>query len=66
MFGCLDISSLLTPCPAHRPSYAQVLMYNIQRIIQESDRLKREVFEKSARIEQQNEKIAQLLDRNQK
>jgi hypothetical protein len=44
----------------------QVLMYNVQRIIQESERLKREVFEKSARIEQQNEKIAQLLDRNQK
>jgi FK506-binding protein 15 len=45
---------------------SQVLMYNIQRIIQESERLKKDVFEKSARIEQQNEKIAELLDRNQK
>ena len=41
-------------------------MYNIQRIIQENERIKREVFEKSARIEQQNEKIQQLLERNQK
>lgn len=41
-------------------------MYNIQRIIQESERLKKDVFEKSARIEQQNEKIAELLERNQK
>jgi hypothetical protein len=43
-----------------------VLMYNVQRIIQENERLKKEVYEKSARIEQQNEKINDLLSRNQK
>ena len=32
----------------------------------ENERLKKDVFEKSARIEQQNEKIADLLERNQK
>lgn len=45
---------------------AMVLMHNIQRIIQDSERLKKEVFEKSARIEQQNDKIQDLLTRNQK
>ena len=33
---------------------------------QDNDRLKKELFEKSTRIEAQNEKIADLLQRNQK
>ncbi|XP_078685814.1 FK506-binding protein 15-like isoform X2 [Branchiostoma floridae x Branchiostoma belcheri] len=45
---------------------ASVLMQNIQRILQENERLKKEVFEKSSRVESQNEKIAELLQRNQK
>ena len=45
---------------------AGVLLHNIQRIIQESEHLKRDVFEKSARIETQNLKIAELLERNQR
>nr|XP_006817309.1 PREDICTED: FK506-binding protein 15-like [Saccoglossus kowalevskii] len=42
-----------------------ILMQNIQRIVQENERLKREMFEKSSRIEVQNEKISELLQRNQ-
>lgn len=45
---------------------AAVLLHNIQRIMQESEHLRKEVFEKSARIEGQNQKIAELLDRNQR
>ena len=45
---------------------ASVLLHNIQRIIQENEHLKRDVFEKSARIETQNLKIAELLERNQR
>eukprot|EP00035_Acanthoeca_spectabilis_P035394 m.34358 g.34358 ORF g.34358 m.34358 type:complete len:1191 (+) comp7311_c0_seq1:52-3624(+) len=45
---------------------AAVLMHNIQRVIQEGERMKKEIFEKSARIEQQNEKISDLLERNRK
>ena len=45
---------------------AAVLMSNVQRIIMENERLKKDVFDKSARIETQNEKIADLLQRNQK
>ena len=33
--------------------------------LQENERMKREIFEKSAKIEAQNEKIAELLQRNQ-
>ncbi len=33
---------------------------------QESEHLKKDVFEKSARIETQNMKIAELLERNQR
>jgi hypothetical protein len=32
------------------------------RVITDNERLKRDVFEKSARIEQQNEKIQDLLE----
>lgn len=41
-------------------------MHNIQRVIQEGERMKKEIFEKSSRIEQQNEKISDLLERNRK
>ncbi|XP_013394043.1 FK506-binding protein 15-like [Lingula anatina] len=52
--------------PGNLPNMeAGVLLQNIQRIIQENERLKKEIFEKSARIESQNEKIADLLQRNQ-
>ncbi|XP_030062404.1 FK506-binding protein 15 isoform X2 [Microcaecilia unicolor] len=43
-----------------------MIMNNIQRIIQENERLKQEVFEKSSRIEEQNEKISALIQRNQR
>ncbi|XP_052221939.1 FK506-binding protein 15-like isoform X2 [Dreissena polymorpha] len=42
-----------------------VLLHNITRIVQENERLKQDVFEKSAKIESQNEKISELLQRNQ-
>ena len=45
---------------------AVVLLHNFQRVIQDSEHLKKEVFEKSARIETQNLKIAELLERNQR
>ena len=45
---------------------AAVLLHNFQRLIQESEHLKKDVFEKSARIETQNLKIAELLERNQR
>ena len=45
---------------------ATILLHNFQRIIQENEHLKKEVFEKSARIETQNLKIAELLERNQR
>ena len=34
-------------------------------VSQENERMKRELFEKSAKLEAQNEKIAELLQRNQ-
>lgn len=34
--------------------------------LQENERLKQEIFEKSNRIEEQNEKISELIDRNQR
>ena len=43
-----------------------VLLQNLTRIVQENDRLKKDVYEKSAKIESQNEKIATLLQQNQK
>ncbi|XP_060697262.1 FK506-binding protein 15 isoform X1 [Hemiscyllium ocellatum] len=43
-----------------------MIMHNIQRIIQENERLKQEVFEKSSRIEEQNGKISDLIQRNQR
>ncbi|KAL4218675.1 FK506-binding protein 15 [Mactra antiquata] len=42
-----------------------VLLHNITRIVQENERLKKDVFDKSGKIETQNEKISELLQRNQ-
>lgn len=35
-------------------------------MLQENERLKQEVFEKSSRVEEQNEKISELIERNQR
>ncbi|XP_019822301.2 FK506-binding protein 15 isoform X3 [Bos indicus] len=43
-----------------------MIMSNIQRIIQENERLKQEILEKSSRIEEQNDKISELIERNQR
>uniref|UniRef100_A0A671KBX7 peptidylprolyl isomerase n=1 Tax=Sinocyclocheilus anshuiensis TaxID=1608454 RepID=A0A671KBX7_9TELE len=43
-----------------------MIMHNIQRIIQENECLKKEVFEKSSRIEEQNRKISELINQNQR
>uniref|UniRef100_A0A671TBV5 peptidylprolyl isomerase n=1 Tax=Sinocyclocheilus anshuiensis TaxID=1608454 RepID=A0A671TBV5_9TELE len=43
-----------------------MIMHNIQRIIQENECLKKEVFEKSSRIEEQNCKIGELINQNQR
>ncbi|XP_054630445.1 FK506-binding protein 15 [Dunckerocampus dactyliophorus] len=43
-----------------------MVMQNIQRIIQENECLKKEVFEKSSRIEEQNRKISELLNQSQR
>ncbi|XP_068559313.1 FK506-binding protein 15 isoform X2 [Cebidichthys violaceus] len=43
-----------------------MIMHNIQRIIQENECLKKEVFEKSSRIEEQNHKIGELINQNQR
>ncbi|XP_077778481.1 FK506-binding protein 15-like isoform X4 [Podarcis muralis] len=43
-----------------------MIMSNIQRILQENERLKQEIVEKSGRIEEQNKKIGELIDRNQR
>ncbi|XP_073496663.1 FK506-binding protein 15 isoform X2 [Phyllobates terribilis] len=43
-----------------------MIMNNIQRIIQENECLKQEVLDKSSRIEEQNVKIGELINRNQR
>ncbi|XP_041368695.1 FK506-binding protein 15-like isoform X3 [Gigantopelta aegis] len=43
-----------------------VLLQNITRIVQENETLKKDVFEKSGKIEAQNDKIAELLQKNQR
>ncbi|KAM6169435.1 FK506-binding protein 15 [Rhynchocyon petersi] len=43
-----------------------MIMSNIQRIIQENERLKQELLEKGSRIEEQNDKISELIERNQR
>ncbi|CAF2503528.1 unnamed protein product [Rotaria sp. Silwood2] len=43
-----------------------ILLTNIQRIIKENDNMKKDLFDRSAKIEELNLKISELLDRNQK
>ncbi|XP_069022255.1 FK506-binding protein 15 isoform X2 [Embiotoca jacksoni] len=43
-----------------------MIMHNIQRIVQENECLKKEVFEKSSRVEEQNRKIGDLINQNQR
>uniref|UniRef100_A0A8D3CUY5 peptidylprolyl isomerase n=1 Tax=Scophthalmus maximus TaxID=52904 RepID=A0A8D3CUY5_SCOMX len=43
-----------------------MIMHNIQRIVQENECLKKEVFEKSSRVEEQNRKIGELINQNQR
>lgn len=43
-----------------------MIMHNIQRIVQENECLKKEVYEKSSRIEEQNRKIGELINQNQR
>ncbi|XP_042344077.1 FK506-binding protein 15 [Plectropomus leopardus] len=43
-----------------------MIIHNIQRIVQENECLKKEVFEKSSRIEEQNRKIGELINQNQR
>ncbi|KAJ7994014.1 hypothetical protein DPEC_G00261560 [Dallia pectoralis] len=43
-----------------------MVMHNIQRIIQENESLKKDVYEKSARVEEQNRKIGELISQNQR
>ncbi|XP_044937661.1 FK506-binding protein 15 isoform X1 [Mustela putorius furo] len=58
-------SSLLPPSMALTME-TSMIMSNIQRIIQENERLKQELLEKSSRIEEQNDKISELIERNQR
>ncbi|OWF43709.1 FK506-binding protein 15-like [Mizuhopecten yessoensis] len=44
---------------------ASVLMHNVQRIVQENERLRKEGYEMNSRIEAQNNKISELLQSNQ-
>ncbi|KAF6736336.1 FK506-binding protein 15 [Oryzias melastigma] len=43
-----------------------MIVNNIQRIVQENECLKKEVFEKNCRIEEQNNKISDLINQNQR
>ncbi|XP_038123673.1 FK506-binding protein 15 isoform X3 [Cyprinodon tularosa] len=43
-----------------------MIVHNINRIVQENEALKKELFEKSSRIEEQNRKIGDLINQNQK
>ncbi|XP_036363699.1 FK506-binding protein 15 isoform X2 [Octopus sinensis] len=56
-------NSFLNPAPSLETS---VLMQNIQRIVQENERLKKEAMEKASKVESQNLKISELLQQNQK
>ena len=51
--------------PSNQAMEATVLMSNISRIVQENERLKDEVYDKNTRIEKQNNKISELLQKNQ-
>ncbi|CAF1530562.1 unnamed protein product [Adineta ricciae] len=43
-----------------------ILLANIQRIVKENETMKKDLFDRSAKVEEQNLKISELLDRNQK
>lgn len=43
-----------------------MIVQSIQRIVQENECLKKEVFDKSSRIEEQNHKIGELINQNQR
>uniref|UniRef100_A0A7N5JVU3 FKBP prolyl isomerase family member 15 n=1 Tax=Ailuropoda melanoleuca TaxID=9646 RepID=A0A7N5JVU3_AILME len=58
-------NSLLPPSMALTME-TSMIMSNIQRIIQENERLKQDILEKSSRIEEQNDKISELIERNQR
>lgn len=45
---------------------ASLLLSNIQRIIKENEAVKKDLFDRSAKVEELNTKITQLLDRNQR
>nr|KAI8730079.1 FK506-binding protein 15-like [Biomphalaria glabrata] len=45
---------------------ASVLMQNITRIVQENERLKKDLYDQSNKVQEQNEKIAKLLEQNQR
>jgi len=45
---------------------ASLLLSNIQRIINENEAVKKDLFDRSAKVEELNTKITQLLDRNQR
>ncbi|XP_077379170.1 FK506-binding protein 15 isoform X2 [Festucalex cinctus] len=45
---------------------SSMIMQNIQRIIQENECLKKEIFEKGSRIEEQNRKISELFNQSQR
>ncbi|XP_059152791.1 FK506-binding protein 15-like [Physella acuta] len=45
---------------------ANVLMQNITRIVQENERLKKDLYDQSHKVQEQNERIANLLEKNQK
>ncbi|KAL2100071.1 hypothetical protein ACEWY4_004465 [Coilia grayii] len=48
------------------PMDTAVIMHSIQRIIQENSTLRQELHEKNTRIEEQNCKIGELLEQNQR
>ncbi|CAF3639544.1 unnamed protein product [Adineta steineri] len=43
-----------------------IVLGNIQRIVKENDTMKKDLFDRSAKVEELNLKISELLDRNQK
>uniref|UniRef100_A0A3Q2YHN7 peptidylprolyl isomerase n=1 Tax=Hippocampus comes TaxID=109280 RepID=A0A3Q2YHN7_HIPCM len=45
---------------------SSMIMQNVQRIIQENECLKKDIFEKGSRIEEQNHKISELFNQSQR
>ena len=43
-----------------------ILLANIQRIVKDNETMKKDLFDRSAKVEEQNLKISDLLDRNQR